>query len=149
VTADRTALRAGYNAFNATETDDTKSGTTTTAAVLTIQDIPYAGKSGNGHAEMDALNDMLIGKGGTAEDLEEIRTTAGKTVTCTTKPCCYRCSVVLGLLGFAPSSAATRKTSSGMGSTQWVLQEPLKSVLTARYGDIQTLLSGFSNANDL
>lgn len=146
VTANRDTLRAGYNAFNAAEASDTKSGTTTTTAVLRIGEIPYTGASGNGHAEMDALNDILIGNG---DDLSAVRAHAAKTVECTAKPCCYRCSVVLGLLGFAPYTAATRKTRSGMGSTQWVLPEPLRSALARVYGDIQTLLSGFSNVNEL
>jgi hypothetical protein len=93
-----------------------------------------------------ALNDMFMGNG---EDLADLLARGGKTVACTAKPCCYRCSIVLGLLGFAPRTAATRKAQSGMGSTQWVLQEPLKSALTRRYGDIQTLLSNFSNVTKL
>jgi hypothetical protein len=146
VIADKGTLRDGYKAFAASESEDTKSGTMTTTAILTADGSEYTGNSGKGHAEMDALNQMLVANGKNLAALLELD---GKTVTCTAKPCCYRCSVVLGLLGFAPSSAETKKTASGMGSTQWALPDPLGSVLKAKYGDIQTLLSSFSNAGKL
>jgi hypothetical protein len=42
----------------------------------------------------------------------------GVEVECTEKPCCYRCSCILGALGIVANDG-TRKSSSSMGSTQW------------------------------
>ena len=145
-TVDRAELRDGYNAFDATETSDTTSGTTTTTATLTIDGEDYAGTSGAGHGEMNGLNQALIANGG---DLDALMALPGKTVACEDKPVCFRCSIVLGLTGFEPSTSATQKTPSGMGSTQWVLPQPLRGALQGKFGDMQTELSNYPNVKRL
>lgn len=142
---DRSQLRAGYAAFRAVETKDTKSGTQDTTATLSVSGISYVGSSKSpGHAEMDALNDILIGNG---DSLDDVIAHDNKTVSCTAKPCCFKCSIVLGLLGFGPASGATLKTRSGMGGTQWVLQSPLKEKIEERYGDIVDYFYNIPNFN--
>ncbi|MEL6998531.1 MAG: hypothetical protein AAFP68_09750, partial [Pseudomonadota bacterium] len=147
VTPNRQTLWNGYIAFAANETTQTTGGGNDTSATLLIGSIRYGGSSTSVcHAEMDALNDILIGNG---DDLQAVIAHADKKVECEAKPCCYRCSVVLGLLGFAPFDEKTLKTAKGMGQTQWVLPSPLKEELGKIYGDIANFLSNFSNATKL
>lgn len=143
VAPNRQVLRQGFDAFGAETTDQTSGGGNTTTAILTVSGIAYPGSStGPCHAEMSALNDVLIRNGG---NLDDVISHNLKTVSCTAKPCCYRCSIVLGLLGFRPATPQTKKTCSGMGSTQWVLPVPLADRIKERYGDIVTLLASFRN----
>ncbi len=147
VQVDRNTLRDGYLRFRASERFVTTGGGTITHVVLRVDGVDYPGSSQSPyHAEMDALEAALKAKGGR---LEELVKSADKTVHCTAKPCCYRCSVVLGLLGFRARDANTTKAPSGMGSTEWTLPSTLKACLAVEYGDIQALLPGFSNVNRL
>ncbi|UCC53939.1 MAG: hypothetical protein JSV68_08185 [Anaerolineaceae bacterium] len=143
----RQILREGFAAFQAQTTTQTKGGGNSTTAILTVSGIPYYGTSESvSHAEMDALNKLLIAHGGSLDDIISHNV---KTVACTAKPCCYRCSIVLGLLRFKAATDSTKKTESGMGSTQWVLPRPLSEKITERYGDIVTLLDFYSNVREL
>lgn len=147
VSANRSTLASGWTAFAAQETDVTTSGTTATAVTLYMGVIPYAGSSAStSHAEMDALNDILIGMG---DSLDDVIAYPNKTVDCTAKPCCYRCSIILGLLGFSARTGGTKKTRRGMGQTQWVLPSPLREKIAERWGDVSGLLSQFSNVDKL
>jgi len=145
VVARKSVLTGGFDDFGAGLSSETKGGGSTTAVVLRIGRRAFNGSSGAGHAEMNALNDALE----TLGSLGAIRAARSKTVACTAKPCCYRCSIVLGLLGFRAHSQHTKKTRSGMGSTQWVLPQPLKGALEDDYGDIQTLVAVAGNIDNL
>jgi hypothetical protein len=143
VKASRETLTAGYHSFAAGETDVTTGGGTDTAAVLTIGGVAYGGSSKSDcHAEMDALNSILVGNG---DSIDDVLAHTGKTVTCTSKPVCYRCAIVLGLFGFVSAGATTLKTRKGMGQTQWVLPSPLSDKVKERWGDLPAYLTNYSN----
>jgi hypothetical protein len=140
------ALRNGYAAFNATEVIPQAGGGNDTDVTLSVNGTDYPGSSGTGvHAEMVALAAALAAVGSVTA-LKEI---AGKTVDCTDKPVCYRCSIILGLLEFAPQTEHTQKTKSGMGQTQWVLNEALRDALFAEYGKLDDVLNNASNVDKL
>jgi hypothetical protein len=79
-----------------------------------------------GHAEIHALSQFF--RNVCKYDLATLRRyqalntgkKAALQIKCTAKPCCVRCSVVLGGLGFR-ASKATYKNRSAMGQTQWVI----------------------------
>lgn len=146
----REELKLGYSNFPAQETDDRFSGTKDTSVTMVVS--TYGSSSGTshhtGHAEMDALNALLTSHPNMMDDWPAFLALT-KTIKCDTKPCCYRCSVVLGLLNFAPAGSTTRKTSSGMGQTQWVLPEPLNTHLKGHFGNIAELLEHYSNVSYL
>jgi hypothetical protein len=142
----RQTLITGWDAFKAAESTNTKSGTTETNAVLNYNGKDYPGKAGAGHAEMKALADILAGE----KSLDAIiKNTVAKTVECTAKPCCYRCSIVLGLLGFKAKDDKTMKTKSGMGGTQWYMASDLATALEKAYPGIFDVLNVKSNYDDL
>ncbi|MCB2134355.1 MAG: hypothetical protein KDE08_00160 [Rhodobacteraceae bacterium] len=143
---DHNTLRNGYIALNAGETANVAGGPPVTVSTLSGGGANYAGSSaGDGHAEMDALNQMLA----VHNDLDTIIALAGKTVDCRSKPICYRCAIVLGLLGFQPANNQTLKTRQGMGQTQWYLPEPLRTKITEKYGDLAATLHQFPNIGKL
>lgn len=140
-------LREGYENFGAEETPDTSSGENDTSVQLIVNGQTFSGFSkSTSHAEIDALNKILTDK---HWSLDELIAVQNKTVKCEQKPCCYRCSIVLGLLGFQPVSNTTRKTASGMGQTQWTLPTPLGDEMRAKYGDIVRLLSCYGNLDEM
>jgi hypothetical protein len=142
----RQTLITGWNTFKAKESTNTKSGTTETYAVLNYNGKDYPGKAGAGHAEMKALVDILAD----AKSLDAIKDDKTvKTVECTGKPCCYRCSIVLGLLGFKAKDDKTMKTKSGMGGTQWYMAPDLATALEKAYPGIFDVLNVKSNFDDL
>jgi hypothetical protein len=146
----RPTLKQGYYDFRAEETDDSGDGSYSTAVVLAIgAQSSYNGTSNGIHAEMDALNQMLTAYQGTGT-LEEFISDTTKTVSCTSKPCCFRCSVVLGLFKFRPAADTTKKIKKGMGLTEWFLPEGVKTALNETYGtSIQDTLNSFSNIDKL
>lgn len=131
----------GYNAFNASEGDSKGGGQTVTQVVLTLDGTPVIGESGAGHAEMKALS-TLLDDGFTLQNIADAKV---KTVACTAKPVCFRCATVLGLLGFSPATADTKKSRSGMGSTQWEMPQTLRNAIHQQYGDITSLLISQGN----
>jgi len=140
-------LHTGYRDFTAPEVIKKKSGLNNTNASVTVGGHTYNGSSEDiGHAEMDAINQAIAAQGIT--DLDTLIGIAGKTVTCVGKPVCYRCSIMLGLLGFAPAGQTT-KTASGMGQTQWVLPGSLNELVLKKYGDIVGFLAYASNIDEV
>jgi len=114
------------------------SSQSTSVTLLVKNGISYDGKTGhnNGHAEMDALNDYLIGHGvplwPTKEDEDELQSAkadlAGATMSCPGKPICGRCSFVLKALGIQAATGSEFGTKS-MGSTQWGVSNCVKMFL--------------------
>lgn len=144
IQAQASTIASGYAAFEAEESSDSGDGSQSTAVTLWVSGKPYEGATGvGGHAEMNALLKVLADLG----DLDTVIATGGKTVECTAKPCCYRCSVVLGLLGFSAHSDDTTKTRSGMGGTQWAMPADLKRAVMAKYGDVGELMSFYGNVD--
>ena len=101
-----------------------------------------SGETGGGHAEMDALKQLIILCG---YDAVRFTTVLGRGVTvgCTEKPCCYRCSCMLGALGIVATSG-TKKSSKSMGSTQWGSLGPderafIEAYLGIKKGSIEAL----------
>jgi hypothetical protein len=91
------------------------------------------GKTGEGHAEMNALRQLIILCKYDAEVFTQILR-AGVTVVCIEKPCCYRCSCILGALGIV-ASVGTRKNAKKMGKTQWGgLSEEDRAFIEAHLG---------------
>lgn len=139
-------LRNGYLAFNAGEVTPQAGGGNATQVTLVVNGVNYVGNSGTGvHAEMNAVAAALAAAG----NLNALRQIAGKTVDCRAKPCCYRCSIVLGLLGFSPQTHHTTKTRRGMGQTQWVLSEALREALFEEYGNLYEALNNASNIDEV
>lgn len=80
---------------------------------------------GHGHAEMDALHKLWVGVCG--EDFA-IYSGYSLAVECLAKPCCCRCSAVLGLLGIS-ATKGTYKTRATMGSTEWGVSREVRELL--------------------
>jgi cytidine deaminase len=81
---------------------------------------------GHGHAEMDALHKFWTDI--CAKDLTTF-ISYRKKIQCESKPCCVRCSAVLGLLGIEALDEDTRKTRSTMGSTEWAVTPDVRELL--------------------
>lgn len=78
-------------------------------------------------------------------DLSELK---GATVECATKPVCYRCAIVLGLLGVEPYDKDTKKGISGAGV--WVMADSdFRTKFIEKYGDIAKYCQNFSNCNEV
>ena len=95
-------------------------------AELAVDGIRYYGKTGTGqgHAEMDALNNMIKAM---IADYDKLRIEAAaktllgakkKTVFCPSRACCKKCSAVLHKLGFKAGKDSSFSDES-MGKTQW------------------------------
>jgi hypothetical protein len=84
---------------------------------------------GYGHAEMHALHQLLVEIGVAAFDNYDVR------IDCTKKPCCARCSVVLGFLGVKVANGATKKSNKCMGSTQWGVSMKVRELIKAKGGE--------------
>jgi hypothetical protein len=87
----------------------------------------------NGHAEMNALDAIFklhgYDQGKCATILD-----SGITVKCEAKPCCVRCSVVLGGIGAGAETDNTKKINKTMGQTQWVVSQKLAEILATYLG---------------
>lgn len=145
-TVSRAMLAAWWADFPPAAVSKTKSsGGETTSVTLVIAGTQFSASSGAGHAEMRALTNY-IQSGGTVATLLALDSD-DKVVQCEEKPCCAKCSAILGLLGFS-GSARTKKTKSTMGSTQWalppVLREALESELNVR--GIQEAMDGVAGS---
>ena len=81
-------------------------------------------KHGCGHAEMDALAQYVATGNNTFENM---------VLSCTTKPCCVRCSAVLGLLGIEACDR-TLKYSKPMGSTEWGISDSVAKAVANHIG---------------
>lgn len=92
----------------------------------------------NGHAEMAAIFNFWVN---VCQENYATFSGATKRIECTSKPCCVRCSAILGLLLIARQSTATKKTSYTMGGTQWVLVEKLRQLLALATGKPATIFN--------
>jgi hypothetical protein len=122
-----------WNKFSAPRDDKSNDGAQECGAYLLYKDSagtaqpPIRGETvaKEGHAEMNALNRFLRDQCGyDGSKLKEFQTRNGDkkdpvlAIDCTAKPCCVRCSIVLGALGFW-ATPGTSKTTRAMGSTNW------------------------------
>ncbi len=143
-----------WSEFEAPETESGGDGAADCMATLhydPARTIP--GSTGTGHAEMVALDEFIKnvcrmdrGEMGKYFDREHKRDRKGKLlvspakvrIECTAKPCCLRCSSVLGALkiGAAPGTFKTRRP---MGSTQWGGLSPAVRGLICEYLEISQL----------
>lgn len=126
-------LDDGYAAFD-TDEREFNDGEESCTATLTATDranksVKYLGETGKGagHAEIHALVQFLkaISYSITAFDDYNL------TITCLSKPCCKRCSAVMGLLKIA-ATGGTYKSSKSMGSTSYSLPPDVRQFLAKR-----------------
>lgn len=99
---------------------------------------------GNGHAEMDALHN-LMGQVGPAT-MRALLMERAVFLDCVDKPCCAHCSTMLGLLGVVQGTPATRKSRRTMlAGGAWGVSSSLKGFLInewkLREDDINALSS--------
>ena len=147
-----------WDAFSAEETSDKGDGKMDCKAILyyakdvtdTSQGyIQIFGETGSGHAEMNALDEFIRTICGSKSATLSTYCAAGALfIECTTKPCCCRCSAILGALSVRPSSSDTKKTKAPMGSTQWGgLSPTVRDVIATYLGtcseDIGTTLAAW------
>lgn len=83
--------------------------------------------TGCGHAEMAALHKFWVHKCG--KDKAIFVGAFCRVIQCEAKPCCCRCSAVLGLLSVSPLSDDTKKTRDTMGGTNWGISDELRDLL--------------------
>jgi hypothetical protein len=112
----------GYEAFVANPFRsgiDTSSGDESCDAELYYgaTDNRIYGNSGGGHAEMNALELFL--KNACMYNAGTFNNSFPITIFCEEKPSCYYCSAMMGLLGIAARTSATRKIKKRMGKAQW------------------------------
>jgi hypothetical protein len=132
-------LETGYDAFKATETSASGSLTQDCQASLTYvltnettsDHTDGDTKNGRGHAEMDAIHQFSVNK--CRKDLATF-TGATKSVSCTDRPCCVRCSAVMGLLSIR-AETGTMKTRSTKGSTEWCVSPDVRDLLRQVTGE--------------
>ena len=111
-------LKVGYKAFDAAVSinGDGSESTEVTLYVYSGRRLrkQYIGRTGkgHGHAEMDALYQFV-------KDKTVPHANVSLELSCTAKPCCVRCSAVLGLLNVSTANDNTHKSPKAMGSTQW------------------------------
>jgi hypothetical protein len=74
---------------------------------------------GNGHAEMDALNNFIVAYGGVDGAVDKFSRIKVKRVECESRDVCKRCSRVLKALGFEPKDDNTSWGTDSMGATEW------------------------------
>jgi len=133
----------GFDNFNATESSE-GDGKNATAIKLKIGKRVYPGATGlnHGHAEMDALYDFCKEHGDDA--IAEFKKAKVKTISCTKKPCCVKCSAIMGHLGFRPA-AGTNKTYHTMGGTEWGVDPIVKKFIAAYASVSEDTITGMGN----
>lgn len=104
---------------------------------------------GCGHAEMAALTKFVMSHA--PDKREKSLMDVAVEVSCPTKPVCYNCACILGLLK-AKAKPGTVKTLERMGSTQWQVTPVLKKAIahavhpkTEEYGSRIVLFNQISN----
>lgn len=130
-------MRECWEAFDAPE-DPASDGEESCVATIYDRTRPkatYPGATGKGagHAEMHGLLQLLQAceKGG--RSLEDLLLNEEVEVLCVDKPCCARCSVILGLLG-VKARKGTTKTKFTMGSTSYSIADELKQFIMETFG---------------
>lgn len=129
---------AKWEQFAAEETKKKGDGISTCKADLYFRDdiiapkkdrwMFYPGSTGTGHAEMNALHQFINDICSNNVDILELFVeNKGLRIDCSAKPCCRRCSSVLGALKVIPWDNETTKTTKTMGSTQWGGLGPVQS----------------------
>lgn len=132
-------LKEGYESFAASEgSKDSGDGKETTEVKLYYgptgsNTVPGKSGYGKGHAEMAALYEYYSKTHGNNER-RFLANVGGTKLDCTSKPCCVRCSAILGLLGVQPYRDSTKKTQDTMGSTEWGMHPDLRNVLRNHEG---------------
>lgn len=130
---DPDTAKQGFDDFDAPVSDEGGDGSQSTSVRLRLVDgdktVDIAGTTGSGcgHAEMHALHQALT----THRALFE--SASSRTLTCTEKPCCFQCSVILGLLDI-DAGEATNKSKKPMGSTEWGASAEVKAYVTEQTG---------------
>jgi hypothetical protein len=115
-----TFLQEGFVNFQAVSTNDAGDGSEECTVTLHYTGGSVEGKTGNGHghAEMDALHQLWADV--CNKDVDTFLTySRNLKLDCTDKPCCVKCSTVLGWMGVVPRTTATKKTPYTMGKTSW------------------------------
>lgn len=127
------------------------SSTQTCEATLTVGTVSVSGKTGqgNGHAEMDALHNLIFEdpwkKGTLKKAMAALADKLGdgsvsKVVSCPSRPCCKKCSAVLEGLGFTAgnfSSFSDEYNSDKM--TEWGVSMRVGEVLSACDIDLEAI----------
>jgi hypothetical protein len=129
-------LKVGFAAFNAEEGSGGSSSQDCDARLhyiignyqtgLQFNHVEGSTGQGHGHAEMDALHKFWTEI--CVEDLT-VFVSYQKKIQCESKPCCVRCSAVLGLLGIEALDPDTKKTRATMGSTEWAVTSEVRDLL--------------------
>lgn len=89
-----------------------------TNARLYINGCDYIdGRSGCGHAEMDALNKYFI----QYNQAMTLTSYSQLSIECTSKPICCKCAIILGLFNISAKTGETYKSNKAMGSILWTL----------------------------
>ena len=143
-----------WSEFEAPETEAGGDGAADCMATLYYHPAgTIPGSTGTGHAEMVALDEFIrkICRMDPNEmrkyfDREHKRDRKGNLlvspakvrIECTAKPCCLRCSSVLGALKIG-AMPGTFKTRRSMGSTQWGGLSPAVRGLICEYLEISQL----------
>lgn len=136
-------IQDGWNAFSAAEGEGGDGEESCTVKLYYGAggscEVCGATGQGHGHAEMDAIWKLFMDVCG--GDIEKFRKYLGTLkIECEDKPCCRRCSAILGLLK-AAATAGTKKTSKNMGSTEWSLVPDLRRLLEGLLGHPDAVLS--------
>ena len=133
-TLPRRLIAEGYASFNAIESEH-GDGSQSTSVTLYWNNLKISGSTGNfqGHAEMDALTGFLNLT--CDKNKETFKKLVGQcSISCTAKPCCVRCSSLLGLLGIRPFGNKTKKTRRAMEQTNYVLPKRLIEAIAYAIG---------------
>jgi tRNA(Arg) A34 adenosine deaminase TadA len=91
--------------------------------------------SGTGHAEMAALDEIARRVNYDADSLRKAlhfsygKMTYDAKVTCTSKPCCVQCSIVLGALGIRASQTTKKSSHTMTAGAAWGVSNSLKTCL--------------------
>jgi hypothetical protein len=135
-------IRSGFEKFTAASGSE-GDGSQSTQASLYIGTKKYDGSTanGHGHAEMDGLYQFCQDKG---EDAAATLARYKKKVSCTSKPCCVKCSAILGHLGFAPKGA-TKKIYHTMGGTEWAAHADVRKLIMKITGVSEDVITGMGS----
>ena len=127
-------LDDGYAAFGTTKLEfndgnESCKATLTSTHQKTRDVVKYTGETGKeaGHAEIHALLQFLKAISFSVTAFDEYNL----TITCLSKPCCKRCSAVMGLLKIAASDG-TYKSAKSMGSTSYSLPPSVRQFLATK-----------------
>lgn len=87
---------------------------------------------GHGHAEMDALHELLEKVGD--EVMKGILEEGAVSLDCVAKPCCVHCSTMLGMLNVRARTPATMKSRHTMlAGGAWSVSLRLKTFLMSKW----------------